>query len=112
MKHGSSVASQKFAQEVRQVGRSPWLLGAVTAAGARVGLYFHLTVGPDQGSGADEGVRPTRDLFTIFWDRTLATEQLSAATKAPSGDHMVPNTQSAMPQDRVERSISDGVPAL
>ena len=40
MKHGSSVASQKFAQEVRQVGRSPWLLGAVTAAGALVGLSF------------------------------------------------------------------------
>jgi hypothetical protein len=38
---------------VDKVGRYPW-----TAADALVGLLC-LTEKPDQGSGADEGVRPT-----------------------------------------------------
>ncbi len=36
------------------VGRSPW-----TAADAHVGLFPHIRAKPDQGSGADERVRPT-----------------------------------------------------
>jgi len=36
------------------VGRSPW-----TAADAPVGLLSVAPRRPDQGSGADEGVRPT-----------------------------------------------------
>jgi hypothetical protein len=48
-------------KKLRKVGRSPRLLGAVTAADAPVGLRFGVLEKPDQGSGADEGVRPTNE---------------------------------------------------
>ena len=47
------MVSQKF---VDKVGQSPW-----TADDALVGL-LRSTEEPDQGSGADEGVRPTQKL--------------------------------------------------
>jgi hypothetical protein len=55
------VVSQKF---VDNVGRSPW-----TAADALVGPH-RSTEEPDQGSGADEGVRPTAIYFADFLLRT------------------------------------------
>jgi hypothetical protein len=47
------------------VGRSPRLLGAVTAADALVGLRF-------ERFGADEGVCPTTKYVVNFRDITLA----------------------------------------
>ena len=58
------------------MGRSLW-----TAADARVGLYLGLRIEPDQGSGADEGVRPTLDLSRESRGRTL-THFLYAPTVA------------------------------
>jgi hypothetical protein len=49
--------------ECYKVGRARWLRGAESAANARVGLHYDLRVETDQGSGADEGVRPTREGF-------------------------------------------------
>ena len=49
--------SLKFMEEFTKwggpPGRTPW-----SAADAHVG-FFRMTAPPDQGSGADEGVRPT-----------------------------------------------------
>ena len=50
-----------------RVGQSPW-----TAAGALAGqgIWFDLRDQPDQGSGADVGVRPTSFVADV-WARTL-----------------------------------------
>ena len=48
------------------MGRTPW-----SAADAHVG-FFRMTAQPDQGSGADEGVRPTPN----FGDTTLVDGRL------------------------------------
>jgi len=56
----ASLVSQKFVEKLRKVGRTPRLLGAVTAADALVGLRFECVgkAGPrgrsDRGFGADE----------------------------------------------------------
>ena len=53
----TGVLYLKFLVEPTCVGRSPW-----TAADARVGRFLTALQEPDQGSGADAGVRPTRSL--------------------------------------------------
>ena len=64
--------SQKFVENLRKVGRSPYLLGAVTAADALVGLCFSCVgrAGPrgrsERGAAAGEGARPTASYLTNF----------------------------------------------
>jgi len=60
----ASLMSQKFVENLRKVGRSPRLLGAVTEADALVGVRFECVGKAGPGSGADEGVR--------HWDTRLA----------------------------------------
>jgi hypothetical protein len=73
------MVSQKF---VDRVGRSPW-----TAAEARVGLHGSMEE-PDQGSGADEGVRPTATYLADFSLRTLGPFRRSLC-----GSHIAPLTR-------------------
>jgi hypothetical protein len=51
-------------KKLRKVGRSTRLLGAVTAADAPSASVLSVSEEPDQGSGADAGVRPTTKYVT------------------------------------------------
>jgi hypothetical protein len=64
---------------VSQVGRSPW-----TADDALVGLH-RSTEEPDQGSGADEGVRPTAIQGTS--GASPQPQKRPAAGFVPQGDY-------------------------
>jgi hypothetical protein len=60
MAQRADALGPKLIQRSRNVGRSPWLLGAVTPAEAHIGAVLIALAKPDLGSGADEGVCPTR----------------------------------------------------
>jgi len=63
--------NQKFMEQVRSEGRSPW-----TAADALVGLVSGIGIRPaesrTQGIGAGEGALPTKTGVSNLIERTLA----------------------------------------
>ena len=73
--------SQKFVENLRKVGRSPRLLGAVTAADALVGLRFECVGNAGRGRPPHNEIchEPLGQETSSLWKKSVAHRSLTCA---------------------------------